>query len=197
MSITSSQLDGLQALVNLGVSQSASVLNDILGTPIGLQVPAVQVLSLAETHQELDYRIGKIVVSAMRLSFSGLLGGSALLIFSIDNAAQLVAVLMGEETDLPDLDAVKRGTLTEVSNIILNGVLGEINRVLHQSLRYTLPFYLEATVRDLLNAELDDETSVLLAQTCLNCAPLQMVGNLILVLTVQSLNTLLLALDLA
>jgi chemotaxis protein CheC len=197
MSITSSQLDGLQALANLGVNQSASVLNDILETPIALQVPTVQVLSLAEIHQKLDHQVGPIVVSAMRLSFSGFLGGKALLIFSIDSAAQLVAALMGEETDLPDLDAVKRGTLTEVSNIILNGVLGEINRVLHQSLRYTLPFYLEETVRDLLNAELDEESAVLLAQTCLHCAPLQIVGNLILVFTVQSFNTLLLALDLA
>jgi chemotaxis protein CheC len=197
MSITSSQLDGLQALVRLGVNQSTSVLNDVLETPIELQVPTVQVLSPEETRQALDHRVEPIVVAAMRLSFSGLLGGNALLIFSIDSAAQLVAVLMGEETDLPDLDAVKRGTLTEVSNIILNGVLGEINRVLHQSLHYTLPFYFEETIRDLLSSQLDDHSTVLLAQTCLHCASLQIVGNLILVFTVQSLDTLLLALDLA
>jgi chemotaxis protein CheC len=197
MGITVNQLDELQELVTLGVNQSASILNEILDTPIGLQVPTVQVLSLAETNQELDRRLGTIVVSAMRLSFSGLLGGNALLIFSIDSAAQLVAVLMGEETDLPDLDAVKRGTLTEVSNIILNSVLGEINRVLHQSLRYTLPFYLEESVQELLDTEPDDGVAVLLAQTYLSCAPLQIVGNLILIFTVRSFDTLLLALDVA
>jgi chemotaxis protein CheC len=150
MYIESSQLDALQWLVNGGVEQAVVALNEILDFQIGLQVPQVEILSVQQANQKLEQQIGLTRVSAMRLSFTGTLGGNALLVFPIHSAAQLIAVLMHEQADLPDLDAIKRGMLSEVSNIVLNGVMTEISQVLKQSLRYAMPFYFEGTVAELL-----------------------------------------------
>lgn len=197
MLIASDQLDALQELVNIGVGHAASLLNEMLGAHIRLQVPLVQVLPLHAIEAELEQRLGAIHVSAMRLSFTGSLEGAAMLIFPIDSAAQLVTVLVSEEIDLPDLNAVKRGTLSEVSNILLNSVMGEISNVLKESLRYSIPFYFEETINQLFaSANLDQDSTILLAQTHLSCHSLQVTGDIILVFSVHSFDAFLLALNL-
>ena len=198
MGVTFTQLDALQELVNVGVGHAASILNEMLGAYIHLQVPCVKVLPANEANLELALQIGDTYVSAMQLKFTGSLGGTALLIFPLDSAAQLVTMLMGEETDLPDLDAVKRGTLCEVGNILLNSVMGEISNALSQSLNYSIPFYFEKKIQDILTAsDVMITSTILLAQTHLICHSLQVTGDIILVFTMYSFDNLLLALDLA
>lgn len=200
MCIKINQLEGLQALFNGGVEQSVVVLNEILDATVTLQVLQVEVLSLQQASQTLEQRIGLRSVSAMRLPFTGMLGGSAWLIFPIDSAAQLVAALIQEEADLPDLNAIKRGMLSEIGNIILNGVMAEIARVMQQSLRYAIPVYFEGTISELLSETEPSGTqskaaTLLLAKTGLSCSLLQLTGDIVLVFTVQSLDTLLSTLD--
>lgn len=200
MCIKINQLDALQALVNGGVEQAVIMLNEILDFQIGLQVSSTELLSLQQASQTLEHRMGLVQVSAMRLPFTGRLGGNALLIFSIDSAAQLVAALMHEETDLPDLNAVKRGTLSEIGSIILNGVMAEISRTLKQSLQYAIPFYFEGTAKQLLSEaeplEPEAGAMILLTHAHLTCDLLQFTGEIVLVFAVQSLDTLLLTLNL-
>lgn len=196
MRIKLSQLDALQEIVNGGVKQSVVVLNEILSYQICLQVFRIEILSLQQASQELQQRIGLAHVSGMRLPFTGTLRGNALLIFPIDSAARLVAALMQEEVDLPDLNAIRRGTLSEVGNIILNGVMAEISDALKQSLQYQIPFYFEGSVGDLLSrTNLEDSPTILLAQTRLTCNLLQFTGDIVLVFTVRSFDTLLLKLN--
>ena len=196
MHITLNQLDALQELVNVGVEQSVVVLNEILKSQTRLQVSQVEILSLRQANQTLQRRIGLVHVSVLRLPFTGIVGGDALLVFPTDSAAKLITVLMQEETDLPDLNPVKRGMFSEVSNIILNSVMAEVSKTLKQSLRYTIPFYVEDNINDLLPS-LNPEagTTILLAQARLTCNLLQFTGNIVLAFTVRSFNTLLLKLD--
>lgn len=205
MCIKVNQLDALQTLVNAGITQAADVLNEILDIGIDLQVAQVEILSLQQANHTLEQQIGLMDVSAMRLPFTGTLVGNALLVFPIDSATQLVATLMHEETDLPDLNAIKRGTLSEVGNIILNGVMFTVSDGLKQSLRYAIPFYFEGTVTQLLSEtelfqteqseiEAKDGSTILLVQTRLTCDLFQLTGDIVLVFTVHSFNTLLLTL---
>jgi len=192
MCIKLSQLDALRNLVNGGVEQSVVVLNEILNSQICLQVFRMELLSLQRTNQELQQRIGLAHVSGMRLSFTGTLKGDALLIFPIDSAARLITALMQEEVDLPDLNVIRRGTLSEIGNIILNGVMVEISKVLKQPLQYKIPLYVEGSVSDLLpDPNLENGTTILLAQTRLTCNLLQFTGDIVLVFTVRSFDILL------
>lgn len=198
MCITITQLDALQELVNIGVGHAASILNEILDAPIRLQVPQIKIVSPQELSRALEDQIGETLVSAMRLPFTGSLNGTALLIFPLESAAQLMAVVMREEIDLPDLDAVKRGILSEVGNILLNSIMGEISNALQQALRYAIPFYCEESAQNLLpGVEWKEETKILLAQTHLACELLQITGEIILVFTVHSFDVLLSSLDMA
>lgn len=196
MNLTVDQLDTLQELVNIGVGRAASVLNEMIDCHICLQVPFIRVFSPVQMKEELENRLGVSLVSAVRLGFNGSFSGLAQLVFPTDSASKLVALLTNEEVGTPDLDAVKIGTLTEVGNIVINGVMGSMSNLLKQHLNYSLLMYLEDTVEHLLSSkQLESNTTVLLAQARFTIEQLQIAGDIILIFKVGSFDALLTALE--
>ncbi|MEB3337276.1 MAG: chemotaxis protein CheC [Leptolyngbyaceae bacterium] len=192
MSPTADQLDALQELINIGVGRAAAILNEMLDLHVYLQVPLIKMIPLAETSYELEQRLGKIPVSSSCMNFSGSFTGTAQLVFPRDSAAKLVCAFIGEETEVPDLDAVKVGTLNEVGNIVINSEMGSISNLLKQHLNYSIPLYLEDTVEHLLAFnKVEENATVLLAQARFTIQQLLITGDIILIFTVKSFETLL------
>uniref|UniRef100_A0ACD5GZW4 Chemotaxis protein CheC n=1 Tax=Desertifilum tharense IPPAS B-1220 TaxID=1781255 RepID=A0ACD5GZW4_9CYAN len=71
MSLTLEQIDILQELVNIGVGQAASILNEMLGSPICLNIPDLQSLSLTQLQTELESRFESDLISTVQLGFEG------------------------------------------------------------------------------------------------------------------------------
>lgn len=196
MKLTANQIDALQELVNIGVGQAAGVLNEMIDSHIRLQIPFVKILSPVELQQQLEGRVNGDRVSAVGLGFTGSFTGLAQLVFPADSAELLASMLTGEELGTPDLDLVKIGTLSEVGNIVINGVMGSISNVLQQRLDYSLPNYTEGTVELLLNSgSLASKAVVLLAQTRFIIERLHIEGDVILIFNVASFDALLAAID--
>ncbi len=152
MNLSTDQIDALRELINIGVGKAASVLNDMVNCHITLQVPYIKILSPESLKDEME-ELGKFRVSAVRLGFKGPFSGSAALVFPPDSASKLVAVLTEEESKTSDLDSLRIGTLSEVGNIVINGVMGSISNVLEQSINYSLPNYIEDSIENLLASE--------------------------------------------
>lgn len=198
MNLTVDQVDVLQELVNIGVGRAAGVLNDMIGSPICLRIPYIKVFSPRELQPELEIRFNGDLLSTVRLNFAGSFAGSAELIFPTESASTLVEVLTGEAAGTPDLDSVKIGTLLEVGNIVLNGIMGSLSNVLAQHLEYSLPTYVEGRVDKLLNSkQLDANASVFLAHTRFIIEQLQIAGDIILIFKVGSFDAMLTAIELA
>lgn len=196
MPLTDEQLDTLQELVNIGVGRAAGVLNEMIGSPICLRIPYIKVISPDELAVELNIRFDGDLLSTVSLNFSGPFAGAAELIFPRESASTLVAVLTGETPDTPDLDAVKIGTLLEVGNIVLNGIMGSLSNLLKNHLEYSLPTYTEGKLENLLSAKkLENNASVMLAHTRFSIEQLQIAGNIILIFKVGSFDAMLGAID--
>jgi len=196
MKLTDRQLDALQELVNIGIGQAAGILNDMIDSPIRLQIPYLQILTPNEVEQQLEQHLNGEQISAVQLKFTGSFGGIAQLVFPTNSAATLVTMLTGEEAGTHDLDAVKIGTLSEVGNIVINGVMGAISNVLQQRLNYSIPNYMEGTIASLLiSGGLSADTVVLLAQTRFIIQKLHIEGDIILIFNVNSFDTLLAAIN--
>lgn len=195
--ITEEQLDALQEFINIGVGRAAGMLNEMVESPILLSVPVVQVFDSDTLKQELVTRFNNHRFSAVRLSFSGSFSGSAELVFPTESASTLVSLLTGEERDSPDLDAVKIGTLTEVGNIVINGVMGSISNLLKHRMDYALPTYYEDTIEQLLSANYSFEldTVFLLAQARFEIERLEIIGEIILIFEMTSFGGLLSCID--
>ncbi len=196
MHLTDDQIDALQELVNIGVGRAASVLNEMVEARIILQIPFIKVLSPLNLKEELEGRFNiEDYLAAVRLGFTGSFCGAAELVFPTESASTLVAVLTGEEMGTPDLDAVRIGTLSEVGNIVINGVIGSITNVLKQHLNYTMPVYIEDTIENLLTSDSDSNVAILLAQTRFTIEKLQILGDIILIFELSSFDALLEAID--
>ncbi|MEG4271336.1 MULTISPECIES: chemotaxis protein CheC [unclassified Microcoleus] len=196
MKLSSRQLDALQELVNIGIGQAAGVLNDMIDSPIRLQIPYLQILTPIDVAEELEQHLNGEQIAAVQLKFTGSFGGIAQLVFPTNSAALLVTMLTGEEVGTQDLDSVKIGTLSEVGNIVINGVMGAISNVLQQRLNYSIPTYSEGTIASLLiSGGLATDTVVLLAQTSFMIERLHIEGDIILIFNVNSFDTLLTAIN--
>jgi chemotaxis protein CheC len=195
MNPTSEQIDVLKELINIGVGRAAGMLNDMLQSRVLLQVPYVKIFTPATLQAEIE-ELGSEKLSTVRLTFKGPFSGIASLVFPPDSAGKLVDVLTGEEAGETDLDSIRIGTLTEVGNIILNGVMGSIGNVLEKHINYSVPTYLENNIEQLLLAEnVDVDTTILLAHTRFSIEQLQIEGDIILLFEVGSFDALLEAID--
>lgn len=197
MKLTADQLDALKELINIGVGQAAGMLNEMIEFRIRLQIPVIQLLSPLELQEELIGRLGKDPLSAVQLDFSGSFAGTAELVFPTESAATLVAVLTGEDPESPELDSLKIGTLTEVGNIVINGVMGSIGNVLDKPLTYeAVPIYIEEEVEHLMPVKQSEAiATVLLAQARFDIEELQVQGDIVLFFDVGSFDALLGAIE--
>lgn len=195
--ITAMQLEALQELLNIGVGRSAAMLNRMVGVHVRLQVPLVKVLPESALMSELQQHLGPERVAAVHLGFSGSFNGMAHLVFPAPSAARLVAALMSEDPEAQDdLDAIKIGTLSEVGNVVLNGVMGEISNLLHQQLKYSIPAYAEAWATNLFSAtDIDRRMTILLAQARFSIEQFLVTGDIILLFNIDSFDVLLAAMQ--
>lgn len=195
--ITEEQLDALQEFINIGVGRAAGMLNEMVESPIYLNVPVLKVFDSEALQQEVNLRFNNHCLSVVRLDFSGSFSGSAELVFPTESASALVSLLTGEDRNSPDLDEVKIGTLTEVGNIVINGVLGSISNLLKQQMSYRLPTYFEDTIERLLSSyySFNINTVFLLAQTKFEIRQLEIIGDIILIFEMSSFGELLGCID--
>lgn len=195
MNLTPDQIDALKELINIGVGRAASVLSEMVHCHISLQVPFIKILSPITLKKEME-ELGRYQIAAVRLGFKGPFSGSAALVFPPDSASKLVAVLTGEEPGSLDLDSVRAGTLCEVGNIVINGVMGSVANVLKRSINYSLPNYMEDSIDNLLASdEPAPDATVLLARTRFTIEQLQIEGDIILIFEVGSFDALLAAIN--
>lgn len=141
MNITSDQKDALQEVITIGVGQAAEVLNQMIDDHISLKAPTIKLLDLVDTSRIFGEAEQ---FSSVELGFSGSLEGRASLIFPTQSALNLVALLSGETSDVPDFNSVKKGTLSEIGNIVLNCVMGELGNMVGKHLDFHIPEYTEA-----------------------------------------------------
>ncbi|MBD3558075.1 chemotaxis protein CheC [Planktothrix sp. FACHB-1355] len=191
MNLTTSQIDAIQELLNIGVGRAANVLNEMLDAYIHLQIPYIKIKLPQELQREMQTSFGRGRVAAVRQDFSGSFSGIAELVFPTDSACMLAAILTGEELGTPDLDAVRISTLSEVGNILINSVIGSIGNLINRNLEYELPYYIEDTVENLIHFHNKvAPTTVLLAQTQFTIERFQIRGDIILIFELSSFNLL-------
>lgn len=179
------QMDALKELLNIGVGNGAGVLSTMLGTRIELQVPEVRMLDPGE-NGGMSGEFGPNELSSVVLGFEGPFAGSAGILFPTNSASRLVTAVVGDNASNQSLDTLRSGTLTEVGNIVLNGVMGSFGNILDQDLKYIVPYYFEGKASDLFKGETYSNTVLLLAKTLFSVAEMEIGGSIILLLEVAS-----------
>lgn len=195
MHINPEHVDALQELLNIGVGRSAGSLNLMLKTPIRMDIPSIRVGSIAKLIQELPLQ-NDSALSSVQLPFQGSFAGSACLLFPTDSGATLVSALTVEHEDQVFFPALKEATLTEIGNIVLNGVMGSLSNILQHQITYAVPFYQETSLQELIRATPSDSSEIILwAQTRFSIAEFDISGDILLMLGVSDMGLLLNSID--
>jgi chemotaxis protein CheC len=136
--LTDLHLDALTELVNLGVSNAATHLSEMVRGEVLLSVPRVSVVSREEAIQILRERDAKQLV-AVQQDFEGDIRGRALLIFPEAKSLELIRAIIGAELSLEDILELEQEALAETGNVLLNACLSTMANTLRRSLRISLP----------------------------------------------------------
>lgn len=132
------QLDALTELVNLGVSNAALSLREMVRQEVILSVPQVSLVTRLEAIASLGERGVKRLVGVQQ-DFEGDLKGRALLIFPEAKSMELVRAVVGGELSLEELAELEQEALAETGNVLLNACLATMANHLERSLRISLP----------------------------------------------------------
>jgi len=194
--VSERQVDILTELINIGMGRAAASLNELLSSFISLQIPRVWVFKVDSVPDELA-KFGNSSLFIVRQDFDGPFAGKVALIFPPESASSLVSALTGEEEGTADLDSVRAGTLCEIGNILINGVLGSICNVLESAVSFSLPDYIESNIPVLLEQVISksSEKIILMAKTCFTIEELKIEGHFLLLLDTESFDSLILSVD--
>lgn len=196
MHISPPQLDLLKELINIGVGKAAGLINQMVSTHVNLELPEVRVLPAEDVIETLGRR-GDEVLSTVRLGFRGSLSGWAGLVFPKPTASWLVSQLIGQELgpEGMDLDSLRIGTIQEVGNIVLNGIMGSIVNILGVCVDYYPPDYFETGMKSLLTPEDARERVVVLIKARFKLEDREAEGDIIILFHVDTFQNMLAALD--
>ena len=190
MRINAEQLDALQELLNIGVGRAAGSLNQMLEKPIRLNIPFLQLGKIEELSQEVQ-KMKDTTLSSVQLPFKGTFSGSSCLLFPTDSAKSLVIALTGEPDDPDTMDSLRESTLTEIGNIVLNGVMGSLANILNHQIIYSVPYYQETSIQGLLQPTPSDSSEVILwAQTQFTVEEYDLTGDILLMFGIPDLGLL-------
>jgi chemotaxis protein CheC len=144
--------DALTELVNLGISQAAGNLAQMVREEVTLSVPRVTLVSRDEAIRTLSDREAKNLVAVHQV-FEGDITGRALLIFPEAKSLELVRAVVGGDLSIEEIIELEQEALAETGNVILNGCLATIANQLQRSLRISLPEILHGESQDFFNLE--------------------------------------------
>ncbi|MBN1982818.1 MAG: response regulator [Chitinivibrionales bacterium] len=184
--LTDKQNDVLKEMINIGIGKGAEMLNAILDTHIKLDVPFVRILSQKEFHKDVQTN-SVDSLAAVNLAFKGDINGNIELVFPTKSAMNLVAALTGENPDDVSLDSIRTGTLSEIGNIVINAIMGNISNLMKFKLSYSVPSYIEGNYEKLSQAIQTGENSIILqARARFIIEALAIIGDIVLFMELDS-----------
>ncbi|WP_434067172.1 chemotaxis protein CheC [Paenibacillus sp. JJ778] len=198
------QKDLLTELVNVYVGQAANMLSEIVDKRIVLNIPEVELISISDVdpgdrRYNIFFSEGHLFRSSLQFGYE--FQGKAFLMFPVEQAKVLANICLGElgESVIPndpnlmdtDLDVLK-----EVSNVLLNAIIGEFGKFLEIKLEYVLPdielIYVTNSDQQIL---LQNEVYVLVLHTSFLLADTDVTGIIVIALSMNSISSLLAKMD--
>ncbi|OUR95825.1 hypothetical protein A9Q84_15100 [Halobacteriovorax marinus] len=188
MKIVENHLDVINELMNIGIGDAASMLNEMVNCHVTLMTPKTNVVSREVLKDSLGESLSH-ELSMVEMRFSGSMNGVANLLFPLESGKKLTNILSDEFED-EDYNSLKAGTLTEVGNIILNSVLASFSNQMNLSLEYSIPMFRDLDLDQYAAQELfepEKGSEIFLCEVNFSAEDIDIDGQVIIVFDVLSL----------
>jgi len=153
--LTDWQKTALVKIFNTASSKAAETLSSIIGTPVEISIPNVEIVE----HQALDAHLkekfdGKEKLVVLRQPFGGNFHGYAFLIFNEREVKEIVRVINDIPGDANASDAAENDSILEIANIIMGSCVGAFGNSVDMPLTLYPPTQTDGNV-----SLIDDKTA--------------------------------------
>ncbi len=144
MEMNAVQTDAVREIASIGAGHAATVLSQLTGTPVMIDVPRVRLSRLADVIPGLAGPEGTLIAVSMRMM--GDLTGDALFVLNDATARRLAGVLLHGAPETIDLaSAMVRSGLQEVGNIMVAAFFNALATCLGMLLMPSVPAFATGT----------------------------------------------------
>lgn len=139
LSLSDDDKDAIKEMLNIGAGNAARVLSELLEDKrIQLGIPEVDIKSLSHmTGSDANSSVGVSV----NMDFMGSFKGRAQIFFTHEDSQKLSRII-ADDIEEDEIGAVVQEVISEVGNIVINGVMGIIANLVEERLSYSLPLVL-------------------------------------------------------
>jgi chemotaxis protein CheC len=179
MVLSERQTDAIAEILNIGVSQAAATLVEIVRDDVTVSLPSIVILPIRQVSAWINATISAespLCMPSAVLHFHGPISGCLALLFPIRSATMLAEALGVEPTS-----AGLREVVEESGNILLNAVAGAMANCLGYHLAFDTPYLIDgAMLIGGLELPRNPEERVLLATACFRLAASTIEGQILL-----------------
>lgn len=137
MEISRIDLDMLKEVANIGAGNAASALSEMTGQVVDISVPSCEMISYAEIAQRMGGADN--VILGMLVQMSGDIEGYMLLAQELQDARNMIKVLLGQEIPEQDMDVADYEAMREVCNIMVSTYLSAIASMMQLTIVPSVP----------------------------------------------------------
>jgi len=121
MEFTAVQKDALQELANIGAAHSATTLSQMLNTQIGMSVPEINIVDIADIGDLVSDELTTMIVFELQGDIPH--GGFLILHFPRDSAVRTAHIMQGEGAAPLTFSEMDQSAIVEVGNIMVSSFL--------------------------------------------------------------------------
>ena len=203
MNISQMQEDALTEFANIGAARAAKHLSVLLHDKIKMTVPCLMYGAPGNLPQMLKASSQEVMVGVQQ-QLEGFFSAKITFLFCANDSAALAQELIGqnrlEEDTSVGMRALQYDAITEIGNIVMTAFINALIDSLDETLRLSLPNYVEGTFTDLLAASSSKnnkgDSSILLLKTNLEAERRNVLGALVLIISDADLEHLMHKIDL-
>lgn len=156
---TELELDALREVANIGCGHAATVLSQMIGAPIAIDVPQLSWVPSAHVMEGVAESGERVVGLTMQIV--GDLMGETRFVVRESHARILVDLLMGQPLGTGGLDdAMEQSCLMEAGNVMASGFLNALAVFLNRCLLPSPPSLVISSPRELAPGDVNEEVLV-------------------------------------
>lgn len=189
MEFTAVQKDALQELANIGAAHSATTLSQLLNSQIGMSVPEINIVDIADVSEFVSDELTTMVAFELQGDIPH--GGFLILHFPRDSAVRTAHILQGDMQAPLTFSEMDQSAILEVGNIMVSSFLSASSDLLGFNLLPSPPALIvdmaHAAITSLIaqmTVEVDD---VILFRVKLTSDEHNIAGNILIFLEVNAL----------
>ncbi len=189
MEFTAIQKDALQELANIGAAHSATTLSQMLNSQIGMSVPEINIVDIADVSEFVSDELTTMVIFELQGDIPH--GGFLILHFPRDSAVRTAHIMQGDENAPLTFSEMDQSAILEVGNIMVSSFLSASSDLLGFNLLPSPPALIvdmaHAAITSLIaqmTVEVDD---VILFRVKLTSDEHNIAGNILIFLEVTAL----------